>query len=90
MLYFSGQGQECQNVTDAGNFFIQQGSSFCVNCPVTGASIQWTIDLVPLAGVIPSLNYEVFPNNSLLMRSSQEGDYQCANTHQFTVVLAGQ
>ena len=87
-----GHSQECQDVADAGNFFIQQGSSFCVNCPVSGSSIQWTIDLVPLVGVIPPLDYTVFPNNSLLMRSSQEGDYQCednGNTHQFTVILAG-
>ena len=42
----------------------------------------------------PSLDYEILPNNSLLMRSSQEGNYQCQdstfNTHEFTVILAGQ
>ena len=88
-----GHSQECQNVADAGNFYIQQGSgSFCVNCPVLGASIQWTIGLVLLAD-IPSLDYTVLPNNSLLMRSSQEGAYQCGdngNTHQFRVTLAGE
>ena len=87
-----GHSQECQNVADAGNFFIQQGSSFCVNCPVSGPSIQWTINLVPLAGFTPPLGYTVFPNNSLLMRSNEVGNYQCednGNTHQFTVVLAG-
>ena len=65
-----------------------------MNCPLAGPSIQWTIDLVLLDDVIPSLNFIVLPNNSLLMRSSQEGNYQCDdsvfNTHQFTVILAGQ
>ena len=85
--------QECQNVADSGNFFIQQGSAFCVNCPLSG-SVQWTIGNLLLADVSPPLDYTILSNNSLLMRSSQVGSYQCedsalTDTHQFIVILAG-
>ena len=87
-----GQGQECQDVAPFGNFFIQQGSSFCVNCPLTGSSIQWLIDNVPVNTNSPPLDHSIFSNNSLIMRSSKTGSYWCVNsaltTHQFTVVLA--
>ena len=83
----------CQDVSGSGDFFIQQSSRFCVNCPLSGPSIQWTIDLIPVVNYPLPLDYAVYPNNSLLMLSSQEGSYQCEdsafNTHQFTVILAG-
>ena len=88
-----GHGQECQDVAASVIFYIQQGSSFCVNCPLTGSSIQWLIDSVSVDSLSPPLNHTVFTNNSLVMKSSKTGSYQCVNSmltrHQFTVALAG-
>ena len=84
----------CQDVADSVIFYIQRNSSFCINCPLSGSSIQWRIDNVRVADITPPLNYSVSSDdNSLLMHSSQPGTYQCRNensdTHQFMVTLSG-
>ena len=50
------------------------------------------IDLDPLTDFVSTDDFTVFPNNSLLMRRSVAGPYQCGSTfpdvHQFDVELA--
>ena len=91
LLFSLGHSQECQDVANNLNFYILPNSSFCVNCPFM--NVSWTINNFPLETFFSSASdYTVFPNNSLLVRTSEEGAYQCGNAfpdiHQFTVALA--
>ena len=82
----------CQNIAVDENFYVQQNSSYCVNCPVSG-SIRWRIGLDFVDEILPTSDYEVFPNNSLLMPVSIGALYQCGtfpNDHRFTVTVASE
>ena len=84
-----GHSQECQTVTDGGRLFVLPDSSYCVNCPLMNA--PWTINVLSLDNFVSASEYMIFSNNSLLMRTSVEGSYQCGtieNGHQFDVELA--
>ena len=91
-MFSIGLYQTCQDVEDSVTFYIQSDSSFCVNCPLLGPSVQWTINFAPLTSITPSINYTVLPSNALLMRgSSQSGIYRYSNgsdTHEIIVTLA--
>ena len=54
-------------------------------------NVAWTINLDPLDSFVSTDDYTIFSNNSLLMRRTVEGSYQCGTfpmpTHQFRVIL---
>ena len=88
--FIVGHSQECQTVGDGQRLFILPNSSLCVNCPFM--NVEWSIDLNPLDDQDPPIEYTIFPNNSLLIRRSVEGSYQCGitigSTNQFDVTFA--
>ena len=88
--FIVGHSQECQTVADGGRLFILPNSSICVNCPFM--NVEWSINLNSLDNNVSTIEHTIFPNNSLLIRRSVEGSYQCGreipNIHQFDVVFA--
>ena len=89
-----GYSQECQSPPTQSTIFVEPGSDFCLNCPLSGSSVSWTKSFDDIS----SRSYvTIFPNHSVLVRSltqDRAGSYQCvvdndfANTYSVTVELS--
>ena len=89
LCFLIGHSQECQDVVNGINFYIRPNTSYCLNCPYMSG--LWMINNDFVSNAVSASEYTVFSNNSLLMRRSVEGPYQCGEfptIHQFQVVLA--
>ena len=90
VFHSAGYGQVCIDVAHEANLFILPNASYCVNCPYINET--WTIELLSVDTFVSTIEYTIFSNNSLLMRRSVAGTYQCGNIHpmflQFEVIFA--